>query len=447
MRKAARISLALALPALVLLAFSPASATEPKKHRLSNGVTVITAPHAWNRIVAATVLVDAGSRRDPAKRRGLAHITSELMLRGTESMSWSEMAELTDSSGIMLGSHTTEDYSEIYVTAIDSQLDRVVAILADVLARPTLDEEHLAGVQKKALDTVEMEQDDTFSRSYEKLSELLFVGHPYAFPVIGTYRGVESVTPRDVERFYEEHYRGGNTVIAIVGNFAPADALDALEEHLSDYPSGESERRPPGPIVKPKRRELEYYRDSSTGYIQIGYHVPPVTSSDYAPLAVLTSVLGDGTASRLYRALGPDGAGIAELAGSFYPDHVEQGRIVIYTESREVDEALAVIHGVVETLRTDAATPEELTRAKNRVKGRVVVKGERNIDQARRFAWSELMGLGLDHVQSFLREVEKVDAGDVQRVAREYLTDPVKVVQRPAKSRKKIEAPRGTRGI
>jgi zinc protease len=436
MRKTLRIMVATALGAFLLAPALMAADAGIRTHQLPNGITVITQPKTWNPIVAVTLMVDAGSKYDPPGLRGLANVTTELLLRGTESMNALELAELADGSGIMLRTLTTEDFAEINLTALDRQLDTVLEILAGIVVRPTFEDEQIIEVQKKSLDALEMQKDDAFSRTYARLNELMYGEHPYAYPVVGTPRGIDSVRRADVWRFYQTRYRGGSTVISIVGNYSPGDAVEKLAELLADYPSGTAGKWDLPSSDGKGPAEADVFKASTLGQIQIGYSAPSVTGDDYAAASVLTGVLGDGTASRLYRALGPDGAGVAEVTGAFYPYRYEAGRIVTYAETSEVDRTLGIMQQVIAGLSDEPPTAEELTRAKNRLKGRIALKGETNLEQARRLAVGELWGLGADHVDTYLNEIDHVDADDVLRVARERLVDPVKVVQRPPTAKK-----------
>jgi len=440
MERTRRHRVAIAIGIMILVGASLSVATV-RRHELPNGLTVITAPHEWNRIVSVSFVVGAGSKYDPPGRRGLAHVTNELLARGTETMSALELAELLDGSGIHLETYTTEDYAMVSLASSDTQFDQIIDILGEIVASPALEGHQLIDVQKKTRDALEGEQDDTFARSYLKLNRLLFGEHPYAYPTAGTPEGVDAITPSDVESFYGERYRGGNSVIAIVGSFDPAVAVSALGARLQDYPRGTAERVVFPEVEAHEATEIEIYRAASRGYVQIGFLAPSIGAKDHAAVSVLTSVLGDGTASRLYQALGPDGAGLADVAGAFYPGRFEAGQIVIYTESADVDQTIDIVGEVVQGVWDGPITDEELVRAKNRVKGRWLLKGQTNLEQARRLAVGELSGLGYGfYGDTYVKQIERVDSEDVLAAAREYLENPAKVIQRPAEPPRKRKA-------
>jgi len=414
-------------------ASAPAAPRDLREDRLPNGLTVLTMPNTWNRIVAVSVLIDAGSKYDPAGARGLAKITNDLLVRGTANMTEQSIAELVDASGIELGTLTTEDFAQVYVTAIDSQWQLALRILADVLVNPSFDNEKLLGVQKEALAALSWDTEDALKRSSAKANELLFGAHPYAFPVFGTADGIERVTRDGVTRFYGERYRASDTVVVVVGNFSRDEALKLVTELFSQYPSG---RPPETSVPAVERREpgiSESYKDVPTGHVQVAFLAPPPGSDDYAAARVLAAVLGDGAASRLYAELVGDGGGIAEAAGSLYPLRVEHGSIVLYASAVDVDRALKTINREVERLKTEPVTAEELGRARNRLAGRIAALGQRNVEQAVRLAWNQLSGLGPGYTDAYLRSLAGVDRDDVRRVAVEYLVSPATVVVRPGR--------------
>jgi len=422
------------LPAVLLLAVLTVTASaDIVRERLSNGVRVVVEPSPWNRIISVSVLVDAGSKHDPSDARGLAKVTNSLLGYTTASRSSEEVCRIAACEWVDFGTTVTEDFSEVYAASVDEHFVEALDLVAGAVIEPSFTREDLAAVQVATQREIERGLDDPFERSYMKLNELLFDGHPYAFPVMGTLDGVARIAREDVVRFHGERYTGGAIAVSIVGNVDPEEAIELVRERFQGLPSG----APDGRIAQVEREDAtasDLFKDVETGRVQFGYLAPAAGDPDYAPVRVLTEILGGGSGSRLSAALTADGADVADIVGAFYPLRTEQGRLVIYATPKQIDLAVSLIGDEVEELRTEPVAESELQRARQRIAGLFRMKGQRNLDRARRYAWDELSGLGPGAHDRLVEAVEAVGVDDVLKAARRYLVNPAVVVLRPGRS-------------
>jgi zinc protease len=421
---------------LAALALAPvAYAAGVGVHRLPNGVTVLTMPSEWNRIVAVSVMVDAGSKHDPPKLAGLAYLTASMLPQGTATRSAAQLAAFVDSSGISLGTETTHDYAHIYVTTIDSRLDDGLEIITDVLQHPAFDEKRLLDAQRVAHDRLDAREDDPFNTPFTRVSSMIFDSHPYALPVEGTTSGIDRITAPQLIKFHDQRYVGGSTVIAVVGNFSTDHVLDRLAALLKDYPSGNAPAAAselPAPPSEPQT--VEIYADVDEAYLAMGFTAPSAGSDDYPVIAVIDALMGVGSASRLNVTLGPQGSDLVDAVGSRCMCWFEASAFIMYASTSFPGETVKAFEAAVEQLANEPAAGEELSDAKNRVIGRYVIAGQTNLVRAARLAVSELEGLGYEAADSFLSEVNRVDKNDIMRVASQWLRKPATVIVYPGKA-------------
>lgn len=418
-----------------LLAAVPAMGGDlVKQQRLSNGITVVLMPAEWNRIVAVSAMVDAGSKHDPPKLSGLAMLTSRMLVQGTTTRTAAELAELVDSSGVQLGTETTEDYASVYVTAIDTQLDIALEVLSDVLIRPAFDGKRLLDEQRVAHEALDSRELDPLYAAIGQATKLLYAEHPYALPVVGTPKSIDRISPEHLVKFHANRYTGGNTVISVVGNFSIDGVIESLERLFADYPEGRSPEPVFPELKSPDDAVVEIYRDVEDAYVVMGFHAPPHNESDYATLRVINAILGDGSGTRLQEVMGPKGADVAVSTGSFCNCRHEGSAYILYAIAKDADMVIETMHGEIERLASEPVTDEELDIAAHRIEGAHVIRGQTNIVRAGRLALYGLMDLGLDYSKSFLDAVNRVDKDDVTRVASKWLKKPVTVIVRPGRS-------------
>jgi zinc protease len=419
--------------ALVLAVAAHALGATVRKHRLGNGTTILTSPNEWNRIVAVTAVVDAGSRRDPPTLRGLANLTNSMLLQGTTTRTAPELAELVDSAGLTIGVDISLDNASVYVTAIDSELDLALDVLADVLEHPAFGEKRLLDAQREVYDELEARQDDEFAVAIDRVSQMLYGDRPQAFDPRGTREGISRITPSRLIKFHSRYYVGGGTVISVVGNFDEDHVVERLHDLLADYPGGRAPEVNPPEVSFEGRPPVKVFRDIDEAHIAVGFMAPPASDPDFVAFEVTDAMIGLGVGSRLTRALGEDGANVSDDNGAFCRCGQDVSTFIIYASSQDPDTVLDVIGDEIHSLMTEPVSDQELTTVKNRVVGRHEINGQTNLVRAARLASYELAGLGFDFGDTFLTAVNRVDKDDILRVASEWLDKPATVVVLPGK--------------
>ncbi len=436
-----------AVTVLALVVAAPlALAGEARRTKLGSGVTVLTKPASWNRIVAIAVAVEAGGKYDPPKLGGLAGLTSELLVEGTLDHDVMELGELIDMHGLDIKTFASVDFAGFYVLCIEEHFDVALEVAAEILSRPSLDEARLLRVQERILDRIERDNEDSTRRNRAQLYELLFEGHPYSRPVSGTSKTVERITRDHVMKFYSSHYLAGSTVISIVGSFSENRAIESLDDLLSEYQRGRA-TKPTIPSVKRATREAdEIFMDASESRLSVGYLMPPAPHQDYAALRVLTSMLAGSRGTRLDRALGGEGADVASDVDAFCFCADEQAAIVVTLGTTDVDRAVEIIETEAGRLRSEPVPGEELRVARNRLAGNVAVTSQTNLTRALRLSIDFLATGRVDALDTYLEQVARVSRDDVLRVAREYLVDPAVAAAHPGRSARR-ERGSSERGI
>jgi len=425
---------ALALVTVIALCLALPAQGGVRRHKLSCGATLLTMPADWNRIVAVTAVVDAGSLRDPEKLPGLANLTRAMLLQGTTTRTAPELAELVDAAGLTIGTDMSVDNAIVYVTAIDSELELALEVIADVLQRPAFDESRLIEEQRAVYDALAEEQDDPFTTPFEKVGEMLFGNHAMGRDPHGTTEGISRITPAHLVDFHSRYYVGSRTVISVVGNFDEDDVVDRLDDLMSDYPN-ELPPPPKPPIVRrDEATSAKVFKDVDKSYLAMGFLAPPVDHPDFPALEVMDAIVGLGRGSRLSRVLSEAGADVSDTHGAFCRCGQLNSAFVIYASTDDLENTLDLIEDQISSLRSESVSDEELATAKNRLIGRHEIQGQTNLVRAVRLASYELAGLGFDFVDTFLTAVNRVDKDDILRVASEWLEKPATVVVRPGET-------------
>lgn len=397
--------------------------TEPTRHTLSNGLTVLTAPRPASPAVAVLVIYRAGSLYEPRGCTGLAHLTEHMMFRGTALHPEGTLDEITNSLGGVNNAMTTSDYAAYYFVLPPENWPVALSLEADRMSSCLMDDVAFETERNVAMEERRMLYDDPESVLDEAIQTLAYQRHPYRFPVIGLLSDLETVTVEDLRAFYADRYAPGNAVLVVAGDVEPGEAEDAAEDAFGGIhgPSA-ADREVPAepPQVSPRSASLAL--DVSVPRLSIAFHSPRAASEDSPALEVLATLLAGGRSSRLYRLLVTEGAAATDVSAS----HLLQRDPGLFTLSVELspgEDPAACEREVVaalDELRRCGVGVDELSAARRLATLETWLGHETALGAAGFLGFWELVG-GWELGLAFDGRVAGVTAADVAEAAITHL--------------------------
>jgi len=274
-------------------------------------------------------------------------------------------------------------------------------------------------------------EDDPGGFLGEEVSSIAFKNHPYGAPIIGWPEDLKRITPQEIRAFYNTYYQPNNAILVAVGAFKAPDVLAKVRAKFGRIPKG-----PVAPAilaVEPAptgERRVLVGKQAQLPIVYLGYHVPNHKSADAFPLEMLSTILSEGRASRLYKRLVYERQIALEAGGdynyfSFDPNLFWFWATPMPGQTPEgVEKALL---GEMEALKQTPVTDEELQRARNQVEAAFVFQQDSIHRRAALLARFELIGSYADK-DRFVERLRAVTAADVQRVAKTYFPEDKKNV-------------------
>jgi predicted Zn-dependent peptidase len=428
-----RVLLSVALVVGLLVTPSAAQAPAVVRHVLPNGLIVLVREDPTVSVVAASLLVRAGSASETAETAGMTHFLQRTMLRGTKRHSALALAEAAEELGGTLDASGDVDYAEVRGTALARHWEALLALIADVATNPTLPPAEIETERKLILGQLQRRADEPFSRAFDTVLTDVYGNHPYAWPALGRVDSIARVTRESLLVRYGEIYRADRLVLAVAGG-VPRQRVLTVAQHLfnrvpSATPSGASVAIDATP--RADRRLVE--RDARQAQVLVGFLAPPVSHPDYAAMRVLDAVLGGGMSSRLFVEL-REHRGLAYATGARMTNRMGPALFVPYlgTAPTNADAAVSGVLAEIERVRREPIDERELRRAKAWIIGMLAMDRRTSARHAWYLAFSEVVGGGWDWPERFAHAVEDVTVADVSRVAQRYLARPTVVVLRPA---------------
>jgi zinc protease len=389
---------------------------------LPNGIVVLVAERPTLPIVSVRVAVDAGSVLDPPDQAGLANLTALLLTRGTEGRTGSEIDRAIEFVGGSLEGEGGRDGSTVSLDVLRKDLSLGLDLLADVVTRPTFPAEEHDRQLEELRAAVRREEEDPGAVAGRRFRPLVFPGHPYRLPVLGTDASLQAITRDDVAAFYRRAYRPDRTVVAVVGDVTAGEVRGQLQARLGAWSVAGSGPPSPGPapVGSPPGTEL-LGRDLTQATVLLGQATVARTHPDYYPLAVASHLLGGGSSARLYLRVREERG----LAYSIYAQlaagrHGGLFRVEFQSANPRVREVLALVREDLVRLRRERVGDEELAQAKAYLVGSFPLRMETSGAVASLLLGVEQFGLGLDFPARYRQSIEAVTPDDVLRAVRTH---------------------------
>lgn len=262
-----------------------------------------------------------------------------------------------------------------------------------------------------------MYEDEPQDRVHDILAGAVFGEHPLGRRVLGEAEVISSIPVPDIEAYRSSRYTGANVVIGAAGHL-DHERIVALAERLVSPPTGGDGA---AAVAASAEARLRFYPKDTEQY-HICFGATGIVREDERRygLAVLDSIFGGSTSSRLFREV-REKRGLAYSVGSYNEQYTDSGMVATYVGTREdnVEEACAVIGAELERLRSEPVSAEELARAKENVKGRLVLSSESTAARMTRISRATLFGLPIESLDSMLAKVDAVTVEELSDLAGE----------------------------
>ena len=387
------------------------------RHVLDNGLRVMIEEIASVRSVTIGVWVGAGSRYESQRMNGISHLIEHMLFKGTKNYTARQLAERFDSIGGQFNAFTSKEYTCYYAKVLDEHFPVALHLLAEMFFHSLLDEQELAKEKQVILEEIRMYEDTPDELVHELLAKAAFDRHPLGASVSGTKEALEAMGRGDLLAFMRQAYTPDNTVIAIAGRIQP-DVLSLVEEAFSQFSTSHhtlSTQKAPF-----RRQTIFHPKETEQVHLCLGYPGLAFDDERLYSMSVLNNVFGGSMSSRLFQQIRED-HGLAYSVFSYHTAHLQEGLFAVYagTAPEHGETVLAMIQDIVEDIRNHGITEEELKKAREQIKGNLVLSLESTNSRMSRLGRNELL-LGKHwSVDELLEKLNRITLEDVHEVARE----------------------------
>ncbi len=388
-----------------------------RKDVLPNGVCVLTetVPHVQS--VSVGVWAGSGSRDEDDSNQGISHFLEHVLFKGTETRTARQIADEFDSVGGQLNAFTEKEYTCYFGRVLKEHLPLAVDVLSDMFLNSKLDPDEIELEKGVVLEEIKRHEDSPDDLIHDMFVQLVWGGHPLGRPVLGTSKTVGSLTRDELIRFMQTRYTPDAVVVAAAGNLVHEEFVEqvaSLYGGLTGAKSGPSRAAPAfsvETVLTHKDTEQVHFCIGTQGYSHLD-------DAKY-PLAIIDTTLGGGMSSRLFQEV-RETRGLAYAIGSYSASYNEGGLFAVYggTSPDKLKEVLEVIKEQFQDIGTSGVSDMELTRAKNQIRGALVLGQENMSNRMMRMAKSELYYGRVIPMEELIDKITNVTHADVKQVAR-----------------------------
>jgi predicted Zn-dependent peptidase len=379
-----------------------------RKSVLPNGIRLVTEAMPHVRSVAVGVWVDTGSRVEPEERGGISHLIEHLVFKGTATRSAEAIARAIDSVGGHMDAFTAKEHTCFYVGVLDEHLPLAVELLSDILMRPLFAAEDIEKEKSVVLQEIKMVEDTPDDLIHDLFAERVWAGHPLGRPILGIWERVKTFDRGTILRHFEEEYVPGRITVAVAGHVEHDRVRDLFASRFAGFERTPAPRAVTPPTLHPGLHMVT--KPLEQVHIVLGFPgISDVAPERYA-LYLLNDVIGGSMSSRLFQEVRERQALVYSVHSGTQP-YRDTGLLYVYagTEPGNFGKVLRAVMKEVRALKKDGISAEELRRAKDHLKGNLMLSLESTSSRMNRLAKQEL------RFGSFLTLDEMLEAFDTVR--------------------------------
>ena len=387
------------------------------KEVLPNGLTLLTEAMPHVRSVAIGVWLKQGSRHESDALSGISHFIEHMVFKGTRNRDAERIAAEVDSIGGHMDAFTAKEYAAFHLKVLDQHLPLAVEILGDIVLNPLFDPIEMAKEKKVIFEEINMVEDTPDDLVMERFTQAFWRNHPLGRPILGTKRSVAALKRDQLAEFFGRVYRPANLVVAAAGHLEHQASSELVGRHFGALAPGRALKnggppRPAAAIVTRSKKELEQV------HLCLGTRACSQAHQDRYATYIMNTVLGGSMSSRLFQNV-REKRGLVYSISSGVASYSDAGVLTVYagTGLDSLDEVVRLTVEEFRRMRDEQVPYEELRRAKDHLKGSLMLSLENTSSRMNHMARQEIYFGRQFTLDEILERIESVSADDVQRIA------------------------------
>ena len=394
---------------------------KPDKGILKNNLRVVTTHMPGVDSVTVMVLVKSGSRYEDKRTNGIAHFAEHMFFKGTKSRpTATDISSLIDGIGGEFNAFTSKEFTGYYIKAAKDHLDLCIDVVSDMLLNSLFSQEEIDRERNVIVEELRMYLDTPMRYVPEVYDALLYGDQPLGWDTVGTLKSLKNINQKDFFKYIEDYYKPSNMVVVISGGVTPEKAQLTTDEYMGRIKDKKTKGFKKVKVSQKKPAVKLFYKDSEQSHLALGVRSYPQGHKNRYKMAVLNTILGASMSSRLFVQL-RERRGLGYYVRSGVEVYHDAGSLVAQAgvAPKNIDQAIRVIIDEFGKLATESVSEVELKKAKEYLKGRLILELEDSREVSNLFGMMELLEGKIQTQKELTDNVEKVTVKDIQEVAKD----------------------------
>ena len=397
-------------------------------HTLSNKLQTIYIDTDSFPSFTALLLVNVGSRDESAKLSGMSHFVEHMTFKGSKKYPTAyDISSTIEGIGAVVNAYTSKDHTGYWVKAPINHAEKVIDVMGDMILHSKLEKIEMEREKKVIIEEINMYEDMPARKVSDIFDEIIFKGSPLAVDIAGTPTSVSAFTRAQVKAYMNEYYHSNRSILAISGGIE--NHLDTLQSKIEStfggWKMGSYITRKHSTLTQSKPQIHMHTKKTEQSHVCLGFTAFSYNDKRRYILSVLSALLGGGMSSRMFMQV-RERLGLCYYISTGQELYEDIGHIVtqagVKNDITTMKKALRAMYVEYMSLAHGQVTAEELTRAKELMKGRLILSLEDSHSVASFIAGQVLARGEYLTPEQVLKNIDKVTAEDITNVAKELFT-------------------------
>jgi len=393
-----------------------------QKTTLNNSLRIITSTMPHTRSVCIGIFIGTGSRYETNPEAGISHFIEHLLFKGTQKRATArEISAAIESTGGILNGGTDKELTLYWCKVAQPHFQLALDVLTDMVLHSRFDTQDIEKERQIIIEEINMSKDSPSQQVNMLIDELLWPKHPLGRDIAGSKESVTAITREAMLNYLNQQYLPRNTVVAIAGNIEHQEAVAAAIQAMDNWDSPQSHRAYSAYEPKQEHRVHIEKRDSEQTHLCLALPGLPLLHPQRFPLDLLNVILGEGMSSRLFAEI-RNKLGLAYSIHSYAEHFLDSGSIIIYagTDPKNLETIIKAILDQLNQLK-ETIPESELSKAKEMVKGRLILRMENSHNVATWLGGQEILAGRILSVDQVISIIDAITAEELEQLARELI--------------------------
>jgi len=372
------------------------------------------------------VMVGAGSRYETKYNSGISHFLEHMAFKGTEKRpSAITISTLIDGIGGEFNAFTGKEVTGYYIKSSSNHIDLCMDVLSDMLTNSLFREKEIDKERGVILEEINLYEDTPVRKIGDIYERLLYGDTPMGWDISGEKDVIKKIQKEDFLKYLRHLYSADNITVVVAGGIRSEKTEYLVEKYFGNMKKFNTLKYTK--VLESQKKPELFIKNKTTeqAHIAIGFRTVPTDHPDRYPLSILSAILGGGMSSRLFHEV-REKRGLAYYVRSSSEHYQDCGSLVSVAgvDPKRTEEAIKVMVGEYRKVsKVSEVSKGELTKAKEFLKGHMVLELEDSRAVAGFFATQELLEKEIDTPEEVVAKINKVTAGEVNDVAKRYFVN------------------------